>query len=578
MPLSRLPRPAALWYEPEPLPEGFDWRQLHSHRLIATLLYRNGIRDHATATAFLHAPDPTELDPTVLPNLAAGLARVRRAFDVGERIGIFGDYDCDGITSATVLTRAFRGVLPADQVVPFVPDRADGYGVSERGVRLLHDAGCTLLVAVDTGSNDHPVVKLAQDCGMDVVILDHHAIHSTGPDDAVLINPQLNDAGVGQELTGVGVAFLFVLALQQLGYPVARLEGGDLHRLLDLVALGTVADVGVVTGLNRSLVGAGMHCLRQTDRPGIIAMLRQGQLTQDAIDTGVIGFQLAPRLNATGRVATPTTGLQLMLAERLADAEPCAMQIEAWNTERKLRTNEILREVVSQITALPAWESLPLVALYGRSWDTGLVGPIASKVAEKLGVPAIIMQDQDGRLTGSGRSVPGVNLLRILDTAADQMIRYGGHSGAAGVTLSRDAYPAWLQQLQSAARDQGPLPHAPSITIHAWLPDAARRTDLVRALEVLEPFGRHNPQPVFGIQRARVLGVRAMGREDQHLKVTISAPEGAMDVLWFGGGSHLAELRLATTIDAAGTLAINNWQGQETLQLVAQEIRRSAAS
>jgi len=576
MPLTRIPRPRPVWIEPEPIPDDFDILSLHPHRLIASLLYRRGIRTPEAAHAFLSRDEPDALDPTLMPNMGDALARTARALENREHIGVFGDYDADGITSAALLDRVFRSILGDGHITTFVPERKDGYGVSERGVRLLAEAGATLMIAVDCGTNDLEAVALAQSLGMDVIILDHHSLSTPGPENAILVSAQLRDDGVYRELTGVGVAWLFTLGLLEMGYPVARLDGDDPARMLDLVALGTVADVGPLRGANRTLVNHGLAMLRQAHRPGVRAMLRHGQIEPSALTADRISFGLGPRLNAAGRVSSPRAALDLLLAEDDVTADQLAMQIERWNSDRKQRTDIILQDVSARILAMPDWKTRPFFALYGKYWEKGLVGPIAAKITEQMGVPAIVMHEEDGMLSGSGRSVPGVNLLRLIEPAADLLDRYGGHSGAVGVSLPLENYEPFVATVTRAvAEQQLALPQPPQLRLHAWLPERAQQLSVVRSLGVLEPFGQDNPFPIFGIQNARVRDVRTMGRgERKHLKITVGTRGREMEAILWGGAFREHELRGATEVDLAGTLDINQWNGIERLQLILKDFNR----
>jgi single-stranded-DNA-specific exonuclease len=576
MPLSRIPRPRPTWIEPDPIPDDADLPGLHPHRLVASLLYRRGLRTPDAAHAFLERRNPDSLDPALLPNMDRALERTDSSIRNGERIGIFGDYDADGVTSTALLARALRSATSDDRVVPFVPSRSDGYGVSERGVRHLAAAGCSLMIAVDCGSNDNEAIELARSLGMDVVILDHHSLNGTGPEGAILVSAQLREDGIYRELTGVGIAYLFVLGLMDLGHHVARLDGGDASRMLDLVALGTVADVGALSGANRVLVRHGLERLRAADRPGIRAMLRHGQIEAASITADRISFGLGPRLNAAGRVSSPDAALELLLTDDQDTADRLAMQLERWNTRRKERTDHILTEIAERILAMPDWPARPFLALHGPDWDKGLVGPIAAKITERLGVPAIVMHEEDGVLSGSGRSVPGVNLLAALRAADSLMTRYGGHSGAAGVTLPLTNLEAFTETVTEAILAQGtPLPQPPALRLHAWLPEKAQQLGIVHALDHLEPFGQDNPFPVFGVKSARVLDIRTMGRENQHLKVSVGNRGRGLDAILWGGAHRASEIRGAGYVDLAGTLSINTWNGVQKLQMILQDLRRA---
>lgn len=572
MPLSIIPRPAPIWISPEPIPADFDWQQLHSHRLIASLLYRKGVRTPEAAARALDRSDPSNLDYRLLPNMEAALDRTEEAIRANGHIGIFADYDADGITSATLLTRALRSAMPNGKVTPFVPDRMDGYGVSERGVRLLAEAGCDLMIAVDTGTNDGPVVDLAQKLGMDVLVLDHHEV-SPNPAGCIIVNPKFDPEHPYRDIVGVGVAWFFAMGLLDRGHDIARLDDGDVSAMLDLVAIGTVADVGRLTGVNRMLVSHGLDRLHRSERPGVRALARFSELSLRDVTSEDISFRLGPRLNATGRVASPDKALKMMLAEDDDTANRYGLFVEQCNANRKAQTDEIMREVAHKIMQISDWEALPIIALYGAKWSTGLVGPIASKITERMGVPAIVMQQQGNVLTGSGRSISGVNLLRILTEADSLLTRYGGHAGAGGVTLPLTNYHAFVDTItEAASRAEMSLPQPPLIRLNANLDERAFHPSLVDALQEMAPFGHGNDYPVFGAERMRILRYTTMSN-GKHLKITVGTTGRELEAIMWNGGVRSPELVGKTHIDIAGQLGLNTWNGIRRLQMILDDFR-----
>lgn len=573
MPMQILPRPRPIWIEPEEIPEDFAWNQLHSHRLIASLLYRRGVRTTEEAERVLDRRDPSILDYRMLPNIEAALDRTAAAIDANERIGIFADYDADGITSATLLTRALRSAMPNGTVTPFVPDRTDGYGVSERGVRLLAESGCTLLISVDTGTNDTQVIELAKSLGMDVVVLDHHEV-STNPADCVIVNPKLDTDNPLREIVGVGVAWFFAMGLLDRGYDIARLDDGDATAMLDLVAIGTVADVGALRDANRLLVSHGLDRLHRSDRPGVRALARFSEIPLQNVTSEDISFRIGPRLNATGRVASPEKALKMMLADDDDTANRYGHFVEQCNTNRKAQTDHILREVAQKIMHLPDWETLPIIALYGADWNTGLVGPIASKITERLGIPAIVMQQKGDLLTGSGRSVHGVNLLNIIAEADALLTRYGGHAGAGGLTLPVENYHAFVEIITAAAgRPALGLPKTPEVKLDAWLPEQAFRLSIIDDLQAMAPFGTGNEMPLFGVPKARLMYVNTMGKDKSHLKLTLGTPGRELQAIMWGGAHRASELVGVTHVDVCGKLSVNVFQGKRSLQMFMEDFR-----
>lgn len=573
MPLQILPRPRPVWIEPEEIPEAFDWGQLHSHRLIASLLYRRGFRTSDDAARMLDRSDPTQLDYRLLPNIELAIDRTTAAIDANEHIGIFADYDADGLTSATLLTRALRSAMPNGKVTPFVPDRSDGYGVSERGVRLLAEAGCSVIIAVDTGTNDREMVDLAKSLGMDLIVLDHHEV-SAHPAECIIVNPKLDPENSYPELVGVGVAWFFAMGLLDHGYDIARLDGGDVTAMLDLVAIGTVADVGTLQGANRMLVSHGLARLHRSERPAVRALARFSETPLHMVTSEDISFRIGPRLNATGRVASPDKALRMMLAEDEDTANRYGHFVEQCNTNRKAQTDHIMREVAQRILHIPNWESLPIIALHGENWSTGLVGPIASKITERLGVPAIVMQQQGDMLTGSGRSVHGVNLLNIIAEADPLLTRYGGHAGAGGVTLPLSNFRDFVDVITAAAgRPALGLPQQPVVKLDAWLPEQAFRPSIVDDLQALAPFGTGNHMPMFGVPKARLLYFNTMGKDKSHLKLTLGTPGQELQAIMWGGAHRSDELVGATHVDVCGKLSLNTFQGKKSLQIIMEDFR-----
>ena len=573
MPLSTIPRPQPIWIEPEPIPPDFAWQQLHSQRLIASLLYRRGIRTAAEAAAALDRGDPARIDYGRLPNIAAALDRTGQAIASNEHIGIFGDYDADGITATTLLTRALRSAMPQGTVTPFVPDRADGYGVSERGIRSLAAQGCSLVIAVDTGTNDGAIIALAQQLGMDVIVLDHHEV-SAHPATCIIVNPKLQPATSYPELVGVGVTWCFTMGLLDRGYDIARLDDGDVNAMLDLVAIGTVADFGTLQGANRMLVAHGLERLHISERPGVKALARFSEKPLPLVTPDDISFRLGPRLNATGRVASADKALRMLLAADDDTANRYGVFVEQCNANRKAQTNQIMNEVALKILAMPDWDTRPIIALYGDGWSSGLVGPIASKVTERLGVPAILMQRENGVLTGSGRSVDGVNLLEIIAAADPLLTRYGGHAGAGGVTLPTENYDAFVDTITTAAsRPELGLPQPPRIQLHAMLDERAFQVRLMDVLEELAPFGHGNEFPTFGAKNVALRYVNTVGRDAAHLKLTLGSPGHELVAIMWGAGKRSRELVGARTVDVCGKLSVNVFQGRRSLQMFMDDFR-----
>lgn len=569
--------PPINWIDPAPIPTTVELACLHSNPVIARLLYRRGIRDGLTATTFLNHRPQAAPDPYLLPNMREAVSRVGQAIDAGERIGVFGDYDVDGVTSTALLVLALRAATCHERISAYLPDRTQGYGLNSIGIDELANNGATLLITVDCGSNDHEQVAYAQSRGMDVIVLDHHRISDESPEGALTVSPQLLPSPCSyHDLTGVGVAYLLISALAQYGYAVEEQEHGHETSFLDLLALGTVADVAPLHGINRCLVRDGLAELARTSRPGLKALMRHAGVTPALVTATDISFGLAPRLNAPGRMSSPHLAFELLLSENMREAEQLAQGLEVVNTRRRAQTDEVIGEAHAMIARMLNWQERPLIALESATWPAGLLGAVASRLQEELRRPVFLFRNDNGILHGSARSVPGFDLVNALGEVESLLIRYGGHSQAAGITLEdaqldhlRDAFAEMIED----QRLEIPLP--PSIAFDDDLTGADVTADLVRSMHAMEPFGSGNPAPMFRIDNARVLRYSTLGRDNAHLRINLQVGQRQITALHWSAAHRSRELVEGRQIDVAGRLELNSWQGQERLQIMIKDFRVS---
>ncbi len=562
-----------IWRAPEPLPAGFDGGALYAHPLIGELLYRRGLRTNDEIRDFLATRMSVAPDPHELPNLAEAIARVGQAIDRGETVGIFGDYDADGVTSTALLTIALRSALGLERVLVELPERAEGYGLNRRGIDAIAAGGASLLLVVDTGSSDQAGVDYARAKGLDVVILDHHRMQGPGPDGAITVSPQLREDSTYHELTAVGVAYLLVSALASHGYDVHD-RGHDEVGFLDLVALGTVADVAPLTGPNRALVRGGLDGIRAGHRPGVRALLDASRVKQERVTATDIAFRLAPRLNAAGRMDSPRLALDLLLAERPRRVTELVQRLEELNHRRRVETERISQEALALATAQPGWPAQPVLMIAGQGWTSGVLGAVASKLVEELGRPVLLFNRINGTLHGSARSVAGLNIVDALQAVTPLLTRFGGHSMAAGLSLPAENLPALRAGLEAEIDALGlELPAPKTILLDAELQPEQIALDTARALHVLEPCGQGNATPCFLIRDAQVVQYTRMGHDQSHLKVTVRAGRAQAEAVFFGAGDRSAELLRHREIDIAGALEINRWNGRERLQILGADFR-----
>ena len=501
------------------------------------------------------------------------LARAVGAIDRGERIGIFGDYDADGVTSTATLALALAAATgDAGRVVTRLPERAEGYGLTVEAVDAFADTGVAVLIAVDCGSNDVEALGRARGLGLDTIVLDHHHLTRDVGADELLVNPQLSPDGYGTELTGAGLAYCFVAGLAREGVHVD--PDGDERSYLDLAAIGTIADVGSLTGLNRAIVRDGIAALRKTARPGLRELMRAAGCSPATISAEDISFKLGPRLNAPGRVDSPRVALDLLMTADRATAGAFTRRIEDLNRRRKSASAEIGALAATQVADGPGG-GVPLAVAHGRRWPVGLVGTVAGKLADALGVPAMVLSDgDDGLSVGSARSVDGFDLFEALSGQRDLLVRFGGHRHAAGLTVATADLPRLVGALsEEIVRSGIETPASVEHRIDADLRTADLTLATVRSIDRLAPFGTGNPAPLLRLRGARVLQFTRMGADGSHLRLVVAGPGGGIKSVMFGAGSRVAELAGQPEVDLLATLEVDTWGGNEALGLKVVDFR-----
>lgn len=439
---------------------------------------------------------------------------LRQAIADGKKIAVWGDYDVDGIT-ATALVKDFmtcRGV----NIVHFIPDRLDfGYGLHADGIRHLAEQGVELLLTVDCGIANIAEIQIARELGLQVIITDHHLPGDELPPADVIVNPKLGD-WPSPNLAGVGVAFLLMGALNRIlpGPPL------DIRNFLDLVALGTIADVVPLDEQNRILVKNGLLLIKEGRRPGIQALKEISGLSPDEnVGAGCIGFALAPRINAAGRIGDPDTGVQLLLEQDRDGAKQLARQLDKLNSRRKLEEQRILEEAVAQAeTQL----HLPGLVLHSEHWHSGIIGIVASRIVERFHRPCIILTKENGIFKGSGRSTPMFDLYRALVFCSQCLYKFGGHRQAAGLKLEPFQLSTLKDMFAQAVEEQlGNNPTKPELELDMELPFAQVTATLLKELELLQPFGQGNPRPIFLSPPLKVIKHRFFS-QNKHLELHLT--------------------------------------------------------
>jgi len=528
--------------------------------VLAALLIQRGFGSVEDAKAFLR-PSLTSLsDPSEFKDLPEAASLIADAVRAGQTIVVHGDYDVDGQSGAALLTRVLEEA--GADVKPFVPHRVrDGYDLGPAGLAFAEEHGASLIVTCDCGTSAHQTVADAKACGMNVVITDHHVTGVLPPADAV-VNPNRPDCpSRSKQLCGAGVAFKLAQALiAELGLP----ENMAYH-LLDLVALATVADMVPLTGENRVLVRFGLKTLAQSRWPGVRALVTMAGLGDKAIRAGHVGYILAPRLNAVGRIGDAKDGLRLLLTDDEASARDQARALEALNARRQAMDQEILRSVTEEID-----ETLDLDEHYGLvlaqdGWHPGVIGIVASRVVERYARPTFLVALDGDEGKGSGRSVRGFDLHAALTSCSEHLVKFGGHPMAAGLTITRDAIEPFREAFNQAARaalSPDDLVHEQRVDVETAV--GGLDADLERLLRHLEPCGLGNPAPVFVVTAARATRPREVG--ENHLKFTLEDDTGRLDAIGFRLADRVPSGWLGGAVDVALRLEENEFRGNVSLQ------------
>lgn len=535
----------------------------HSH-----LLYNRGIRGAADADLFLN-PDARLLhSPDLLPDIDAAVARLRRALDDGERIGVFGDFDADGITGTALLTTALTD-LAAD-VVPYIPHRVDeGHGLNSHAVQALRRKGVSLLITVDCGATNIAEVDEASALGIDTIITDHHSLLPALPASVALINPKhpRSQYPFG-ELTGVGMSFKLIEAL----YDALGLEWPE--HLLEFVALGTVSDVGPLVGENRFLVKKGLERINRTQSPGLRALANSARLTMGAVDTEALSFGIIPRLNVAGRLGVADTSLELLTTRCEDTARRLAHQLAELNAERQAKTRDAVDEAERQVAAQTYSQGVPpIIIVKSADWLPGLLGLIAGRLADAYYRPAIAIALGETSSRASARSIPEFDIIAALRQSDHLFDRYGGHQQAAGFTIPTDALPELERSLMDIASDQlAGADLTPTIDIDCEVQFAVFDQPNFDFIQSLAPFGAGNPAPVFLTRDARVLEVRPVGQGKRHIKLRLTQGGVTMSAIAFNMGARAREI--GRRIDIVYSIGLDTWGNrQPTLQLTLRDFR-----
>lgn len=572
--------------------------------IVARLLYNRGFCEPIAAGRFLRKETGIFHDPFLLRDMDRAVERIRLAVDAGERITVYGDYDADGVTATSVLF-LYLASIGAD-VHFYIPGRFDeGYGLNADAVKKLAADGTHLIITVDTGVTAVDEVALANSCGMDVVITDHHTCRPTLPDAVAVVNPhRADDTYPFKELAGVGVAFKLICAIECAGMTEVAQKKEATRRLCmeyaEYTAIGTIADVMPLRDENRLIVNIGLALLQQTQKPGLLALMDAASNQNSAsacgerpkfakkrkITSSFISFTIAPRINAIGRISSASRAVELFLTDSPEYANRLANELCDANRERQETENRIAEEAFAQVEHEHDTEREHILVLAGENWHHGVIGIVASRVTEKYHLPCILFsfpseENEDGlpQMTdegkGSGRSIEGFCMIDALVACQELLVRFGGHAMAAGVTVTRENLPLFRERMEAsaAAAFSGGVP-SPCLQIdcETHFSDLTLRT--AEEIFALEPYGCANPQPLFCLRGARIESVTELSL-GKHTKLLISDPEDdnvTRTAMVFGCRTEDFAYRAGDLVDLAFALEINEFRGERSAQMLVSDI------
>jgi single-stranded-DNA-specific exonuclease len=545
--------------------------------IILQLLFNREIKIEEDIEKFLNSDYEKNIsDPFLFSEMDKAIKRIELALKKREKIAVFGDYDADGVTATVLISEALRD-LGAEKVIPYIPDRQiEGYGMNMEALNFLQKEGVNLIITVDCGITNVDEVKKAKELGMDVIITDHHHIPSILPEVVAILNPHMEDEKKGiKYLAGVGVAFKLAEALYQKIQPEKK---DQTKWMLDLVAIGTIADCVPLLGENRALVKYGLIVLSKTRRVGLQEMFGVGKISvseDDIPDTHRVAFQISPRINAAGRMDHANVAYNLLIEKKHSLGRVMALELEGKNQERQKVTAEIVREI--KIIAENSFRDKKFIYVANEHWPVGLLGLVAGKIADEFKKPTMILQKQANGLAGSLRSIPQINIIETLEKCAEFLEKFGGHSQAAGVRIKNsnlEKFCAKMSKLIEYEMENNEIDLAQVADLEIKAEDIG--WELMLELKKMEPFGEGNKEPIFIIKNLVVEDTKIVGNGNKHLKMFLRAIDGSpkiFDAICFGRGEEFCEIKKGDKIDIACNLNQDEWNGNKKIQLKVVDLK-----
>jgi len=548
-------------------------KELGVHWIISSILTCRDIRTPDDARKYLYPSLHDLHNPFLMKDMLLGVNRLIQAVYNGEKIVVYGDYDADGITSVAVLVKFLRDIH-AD-VSYYIPDRIDeGYGLNKKAIDKIMNNGAKLIITVDCGISDCDEVLYASSLGLDTVILDHHEVSNPLPKAVAAINPKRPDCSFPMKhLAAVGIVFNFLIALRgslrkdgfwrEKPYP-------NLKEYLDLVALGTIGDICPMVDENRIFARVGLELLTEGKRVGIRALKEICGVDSQTVDSEKASFSLIPRINAAGRVGLPNDAVELLLCDEIDTTRELALKLDNYNRRRRVLERNILEEIIEDIEKTMDDQNRTAFVMASEKWHPGVIGIVASRIADRYDRPAILISLKNGIGKGSGRSISTFNIYQGLKECADYLISYGGHRYAAGISIMEEDIEQFANMLDVIVREnvqQSNFISATFIDAQCHLNDITH--ELLSQMELLAPFGSKNPEPVLCVRNVNAFSPSIVGKN--HLRMRVSEAGVSRNTIWFSQGHFIHDLN-DSSIDIAFTPHINYWNGASDIQLKMKDI------
>ncbi len=537
--------------------------ELDLHPIIARLVVQRGLAEQEEVKRFL-SPSLTQLyDPFLLDGMATAVKRIRQAIEKKEKILIYGDYDADGVSSTSLLMKLFRSYEA--NVDYYIPNRfREGYGLNKEALQSAAKQGVQLIITVDTGISAVEEVKFANQLGLEIIITDHHEPPEEIPQALAVINPKKPNCPYPfKMLAGVGIAFKLATAL------LGRIP----EEWLDLVALGTIADLVPLVDENRVIASFGLKRLNERKNIGLQALLEVSGIDGD-VSAGHVGFSLGPRVNASGRLASAKAAVELLLTDEFAQAKSLAVQLDQMNRERQQLVERITQFALEQVEADPE-KHQHVIVVAGHGWNSGVIGIVASRLVEKFYRPVIVFGiDPDTQMaTGSARSIEGFHLHQALTACEEMLLKYGGHSMAAGMSISPEKISLFHQKIASLAQEWlTEEDYIPLTKVDGELKISEINVQFIEKLKVLEPYGIGNPTPHFVIRDTRIAQMKRMGVDRNHLRLQLTGDDHSIDAVAFRQAELAEEITERARVNILGQLQINEWNGRRSPQIILRDL------